>query len=122
MRLGMIRVTTTTSPDPGYLDTRRRIEHQAVVFLDDISCVSFIYGEQSVVRFVRAVQRMSRARGVVVRERVFLLRQRRRRRMVAVAREAAVGGVDDGGVDAARRRCARERCELFVRDDAFQAE
>ena len=46
-------------------------EHQTVVFLDDISCVSFIYGEQSVVRFVRAVQRMSRARGVVVRERVF---------------------------------------------------
>ena len=46
-------------------------EHQTVVFLDDISCVSFIYGEQSVVRFVRSVQRMSRARGVVVRERVF---------------------------------------------------
>ena len=46
-------------------------EHQTVVFLDDISCVSFIYGEQSIVRFVRAVQRMSRARGVVVRERVF---------------------------------------------------
>ena len=46
-------------------------EHQTVVFLDDISCVSFIYGVQSVVRFVRAVQRMSRARGVVVRERVF---------------------------------------------------
>ena len=46
-------------------------EHHTVVFLDDISCVSFIYGVQSVVRFVRAVQRMSRARGVVVRERVF---------------------------------------------------
>ena len=36
-------------------------EHQTVVFLDDMSCVSFICGEQSVVRFVRAVQRMSRA-------------------------------------------------------------
>ena len=72
MRLGMIRVTTTTSPDPGYLDRDgRRIRTSSGVFLDDISCVSFIYGEQSVVRFVRAVQRMSRARGVVVRERVF---------------------------------------------------
>ena len=44
-------------------------EQRTVVFLDDVSCVSFIYGEQAVITFVREVQRMPRARGVVVRER-----------------------------------------------------
>jgi hypothetical protein len=96
-------------------------EHQTVVFLDDISCVSFIYGEQSVVRFVRAVQRMSRARGVVVRERVF---------SSSTTTTATNGGGNERSSSSRsrRRRSGRSAAsdvlanDASVRDDAFQAE
>ena len=63
--------------------------HRVVVFLDDVSCVSFIHGERSVVRFVREVQRMSRTRGVVVRERTTSTRGSGRNRVRRSARSSA---------------------------------
>ena len=63
--------------------------HRVVVFLDDVSCVSFIHGERSVVRFVREVQRMSRTRGVVVRERTSSTRGSGRNRLRRSARSSA---------------------------------
>ena len=63
--------------------------HRVVVFLDDVSCVSFIHGERSVVRFVREVQRMSRTRGVVVRERTSSTRGSGRNRVRRSARSSA---------------------------------
>ena len=75
--------------------------HRVLVFLDDVSCVSFIHGERSVVRFVREVQRMSRTRGVVVRERTSLTR--------------GSGNVSSGR-NRVRRSARRSACEVLAND------
>ena len=75
--------------------------HRVVVFLDDVSCVSFIHGERSVVRFVREVQRMSRTRGVVVRERTSLTRY---------------SGNASSGRNRVRRSARSSACEVLAND------
>jgi len=75
--------------------------HRVVVFLDDVSCVSFIHGERSVVRFVREVQRMSRTRGVVVRERTS---------------SARYSGNASSGRNRGRRSARSSACEVLAND------